>query len=129
MEKAKRNLRKYSTEFKICVILDLAQNNLSYREAVRKYWKTSSRKEEDLYRRNVRNWYRTYFKHGEERTMAKRGRPRKPVFDYDKAKNTDPEELSKEELMELVMYMQAEIDYLKKLKALVQAEEQKKKPK
>ena len=129
MEKTKGNRRKYDAEFKKCVILDLVRNHLSYREAVRKYWGTSSRKEEDLYRRNVRIWYRIYLKDGEEGIMAKRGRPRKPAFDYKKAKSTDPAELSKEELMELVMYQQAEIDYLKKLKALVQAEEQKKKSK
>lgn len=117
---------KYDTKFKIRVIMDLVQNDLSYRAAVRKYWKTSSRKEEDLYRRNVRNWHRTYLKHGVDGIMARKGRPKKPAFDYNKVKKADPEELSKEQLLELVKYQQAEIDYLKKLKALVQAEEIKK---
>ena len=52
--------------------------------------------------------------------MAKRGRPKKPVFDYEKAKNTDPAELSHEELLQLAVYLQAENEYLKRLKALVE---------
>ena len=129
MEKGKEKVKKYSTEFKKSVILDLVQNNLNYREAVRKYWGTTSKAETDRYRTTVRDWHRIYLKYGEYGFMANRGRPKKPAFNYEKAKNTEPSQLSKEELMELVLYLQAEVDYLKKLDALVQAEEQKKKHK
>ena len=117
----------YSAEFKLSVILDLVQNNLNYREAIRRHWNTSSKKEEDRYRTTVRDWHRIYLEYGEDGFMAKKGRPKKPKFDYEKVKNADPAELSKEQLLELIVYQQAEIEYLKKLKALVQAEEQKKK--
>ena len=127
MVKVKQFHSKYSAEFKLSVILDLMQNNLNYREAVRRHWNTSSKTEEDRYRTTVRDWHRIFLEYGEDGFMAKQGRPKKPKFDYEKVKNTDPAELSKEQLLELIVYQQAEIEYLKKLKALVQAEEQKKK--
>lgn len=127
MGKTGRTCKKYSTEFKLSVILDLVQNNLNYREVIRRHWNTSSRREEDSYRPTVRDWHRIYLEYGEAGFMAKRGRPKKPEVNYEKIKNTDPTELSNEELLQLVVYQQAEIAYLKKLKALVQAEEQKKK--
>ena len=105
----------------------MVQNNLNYREVIRRHWNTSSRKEEYRDRPTVRDWHRIYLTYGEVGFMAKQGRPKKPQFDYEKVKNTDPSQLSKEQMLELIVYQQAEIEYLKKLKALVQAEEQKKK--
>lgn len=55
--------------------------------------------------------------------MAKRGRPKKPEVNYEKIKNTDPAELSHEELLQLAVYLQAENEYLKRLKALVESKE------
>ena len=43
MAKKGQKQKKYSAEFKISVILDMLNNNLGYRETVRKYWDTKSR--------------------------------------------------------------------------------------
>ena len=50
MAKKGQKQKKYSVEFKISVILDMLNNNLGYRETVRKYWGTKSRTEESYYR-------------------------------------------------------------------------------
>ena len=131
MEKKKQIHRKYSNGFKICVIIDMVRNNLSYRETVRKYWHTGSKEEEDKFRPTLRDWHRKYLEHGEEGIMANRGRPRKTEINYDGLSKEDLAKLTKEELIEAYMYQQAKNEYLKKLKALIQAEEARsgKKPK
>ena len=45
MGKTGRENRRYSTEFKICVIMDMREHKLSYKETVRKYWEGSKGKE------------------------------------------------------------------------------------
>jgi transposase-like protein len=45
--------KKYSAEFKTGVIVDMRENDLSYRETARKYWKTKSRGKEDNYRKTL----------------------------------------------------------------------------
>lgn len=37
MAKKGQTFKKYSAEFKLCVILDMREHGLSYRETVRKY--------------------------------------------------------------------------------------------
>ena len=46
--------RKYSAEFKLSVIMDMREHNLSYRETVRKYWQTHSKREEENHRSQVK---------------------------------------------------------------------------
>ena len=36
----------------------MKHNHLSYRETIRKYWNTSGRSEEDLYKQTVKQWER-----------------------------------------------------------------------
>lgn len=120
---------KYSPEFKITVILDMRNNHLAYRETVRKHWKTKWRSEEDLYVKTVKRWERIYLEEGEAGLMkehrgrsSKGGRPRKKPLDKEIENDLIAEN---QRLKERLQYAEAELEYLKKLDALVRAEEQK----
>ena len=140
MKKAKRKSRKYSPEFKICVILDKLNNNLSRNETVRKYWHTTTKRDTKRYTNRVSDWERIYLKEGElglkkdhraQRTKMekpKRGRPRKAPIPQ-KADSDLVEENKR--LRERNEWLEMENEYLKKLDALIRAEEAKngKKPK
>lgn len=54
----------YCKEFRKCVIIDIALNKLPLRKVVRKYWKTTSRREENLYTKTVRSWLKLFYKTG-----------------------------------------------------------------
>ena len=125
MGKTGRKNKNYSPEFKISVIMDMREHHLAYHETVRKYWLTASRADEHNYISTVKRWERTYLEEGAEGLMKdkrgrnsalnsnKRGRP--PKFD----KNVE------EDLIAENQRLRMEIDYLKKLSALVLAEERK----
>ena len=51
MEKRRKENRRYSTEFKISVIMDMRDYRLSYSETVRKYWEGSAGKEKNYINR------------------------------------------------------------------------------
>ena len=135
MKRKKEFNTKYSPEFKISVILDMRENNLSYRETVRKHWKTKTRADEDYHRSQVKNWERIYLEEGEAGFYIERrgrttkmdnpnkGRPRKKPLDKE-VENDLIAELQK--LKEENQYLRAENAYIKKLSALIAAEEQKK---
>ena len=124
--------RKYSPEFKLSVIMDMRENNLSYNETVRKYELGSV--ESGGARYMLRRWERVYLEEGEKGFMADRtvrnpkGRPRKESLPTN-SKGDDAAEIRR--LKARNLYLEAEVEYLKKLSALVQAEEQakNKKPK
>ena len=133
MAKKGQKQKKYSAEFKISVILDMLNNNLGYRETVRKYWDTKSRTEESHYRTShyrtrLKLWERIYLEEGEAGLMAERrgrkgaGRPRKRTLDKAVEEDLIAEN---QRLKEELEYAQIEIEYLKKLDALVRAEERK----
>ena len=114
--------KKYSSEFKIRVIMDMREHHLGYRETVRKYWDVSQGQEEN-YKNIVKRWERIFLEEGAEglmkerrgknNTSAKRGRP--PKLDRK----------VEEDLIAENQRLRMEIEYLKKLSALVLAEEQK----
>ena len=114
--------RKYSSEFKICVIMDMREHHLGYRETVRKYWDVSQGQEEN-YKNIVKRWERIFLEEGAEglmkehrgksNTSSRRGRP--PKLDRK----------VEEDLIAENQRLRMEIEYLKKLSALVLAEEQK----
>ena len=128
MAKKGQTFKKYSAEFKLCVILDMREHGLSYRETIRKYWQPKTSAEESNHFTQVKDWERIYLTEGAEGFMVERrgrspkgGRPRKTL---DK---TVEEDLIAENqrLKEQLQYAEAELEYLKKLDALVRAEEQK----
>ena len=134
MSRNKKERRNYSPEFKIAVIMEMRESHLAYRETVRKYWNTHSRSEEDLYVRTVKNWERIYLIEGVVGFMTERcgrkstGRPKKKPLDKEIENDLVAEN---QRLKERNEYLEMEIEYIKKLSALVLAEEQKngKKPK
>ena len=123
MGKAGRKNKNYSPEFKIGVIMDMREHFLAYRETVRKYWGTKSRSEEDRYLKTLKGWERIFLEEGAEGLMKERrgksntsgrcGRP--PKLDSK----------VEEDLIAENQRLRMEIEYLKKLSALVLAEEQK----
>lgn len=128
MERKKgRANKKYSSEFKLSVILDMREHNLTYNDTIRKYWNTVSSVECHNHASKLKLWERIYLeegaaglaieRRGRTRKMdnPKKGRPRKKPLD----KNVEKDLIA--ENQELRM----EIEYLKKLSALVLADERK----
>ena len=87
MAKKGSKQKRYSTEFKIGVIMDMREHHLGYRETARKYFGAKTRSEEDLYKSSVQRWERIFLEEGAEGLMkerrgknntgGKRGRPPK----------------------------------------------------
>jgi len=108
----------------------MRENGLGYGEVVRKYWGLDTYKESDNHRSQVRLWERIYLEEGAEGFMKERrgrspkgGRPKKPL---DKKIENDLI-AENQRLKERLEYLEMENEYLKKLDALIRAEEQKKK--
>ena len=108
MGKTARKNKVYSAEFKIGVIMDMREHHLGYRETVRKYWDVSKGQEAN-YKNAVQRWERIYLEEGAEGLMKeRRGRP--PKLD----------KKVEEDLIDENQRLRMEIEYLKKLDALVQ---------
>ena len=113
--------QRYSAEFKIGVIMDMREHRLGYHETVRKYElgndKTGGA------RAMVQRWERIYLEEGAEGLMKeRRGRASKASG----ARKGKPPKLDKkveEDLIAENQRLRMEIEYLKKLSALVLAEE------
>lgn len=127
MEKKKRKNKKYSAKFKLCVIIDMCENHLGYGETVRKYKIGQSSPTAAIKR--LRDWERIYLEEGaagfmvERRGRGSKGRPRKKPLDTEIENDLIAEN---QRLKERLQYAEAELEYIKKLSALVKAEEQKK---
>ena len=100
----------------------MREHRLGYKETVRKYWDIS-KGQEDNYKNIVKRWERIFLEEGAEglmkerrgknNTSGRRGRP--PKLD----------KKVEEDLIAENQRLRMEIEYLKKLSALVLAEEQK----
>ena len=128
MAREKKFNTKYSPEFKLSVILDMRENGLNYHEVVRKYNLGDVRIGGP--RNNVKRWERIYLDEGAEGFMVERrgrgskGRPRKKPLPTEVENDLISEN---QRLKERLEYLEMENEYLKKLDALIRAEEQKKK--
>ncbi len=128
MAREKKFNTKYSPEFKLSVILDMRENGLNYHEVVRKYNLGDVRIGGP--RNNVKRWERIYLEEGAEGFMVERrgrgskGRPRKKPLPTEVENDLISEN---QRLKERLEYLEMENEYLKKLDALIRAEEQKKK--
>ena len=118
MSREKNFYTRYSAEFKIAVIMDMRENHLSYRETERKY---------GLFKMSVKRWERVYLEEGAAGFMTERrgrkstGRHRKKHLD----KSVENDLIAENQrLKERLEYLEMENEYLKKLDALVRAEEQ-----
>ena len=124
MGKTGRENRKYSTEFKMCVIMDMREHHLGYKETVRKYWDIS-KGQENNYKNIVKRWERIFLEEGAEGLMKeRRGRACK-ASGSNKGRPPKLDRKVKEDLIAENQRLRMEIEYLKKLSALVLAEEQK----
>ena len=118
MSREKKFNTRYSAEFK----------NLSYRETVRKYWDICNGQEHN-YTHRLKLWERIYLEEGAAGLMTERrgrkstGRPRKKPLDKVVENDLIAEN---QRLKERNQYLEAELECIKKLSALVIAEEQEK---
>ena len=124
MGKTERKNKVYSGEFKIGVIMDMRENYLSHRETVRKYWNTQNRTEEDKYLHTLRNWERIYLEEGVKGLMKERRGRASSVNGTRKGRPPKLDKKVEEDLIAENQRLRMEIEYLKKLSALVLAEEQ-----
>ena len=116
--------QKYSSEFKIRVIMDMREHHLGYNETVRKYWDIT-RGQEHNYQKQVQRWERIYLEEGAEGLMKeRRGRACK-ASGTNKGRPPKLDRKVEEDLIAENQRLRMEIEYLKKLSALVLAEEQK----
>ena len=117
----KRKNKVYSAEFKIGVIMDMREHRLSYRETVKKHGIVN--KSEGGAINTLQRWERIYLEEGAEGLMKeRRGRASSATG----ARKGRPPKLDKqveEDLIAENQRLRMEIEYLKKLSALVLAEE------
>lgn len=118
MAKKGQTFKKYSPEFKFNVILDMRTNGLGYRETAKKYGLVTQSMGGALC--TLHRWERIYLAEGAEGFMKQRsgrpskiGKPKKPL-----SKSVE------EDLIAENQRLRMELEYLKKLSALVLAEEQ-----
>ena len=128
MGKTGRKNKSYSPEFKISVIIDMREHRLGYRETARKYWNVP--RGQDLnYMNTVKRWERIFLEEGAEGLMKER---RGRGCYVSGAKRGRPPKLDKkveEDLIAENQRLRMEIEYLKKLDALVQKRLQEEKKK
>ena len=122
MAKKGSKQKRYSTEFKVGVIMDMREHRLGYRETARKYKLTVT--SEASAANMVQRWERIFLEEGAEGLMrerrgracaasgAKKGRPPK----------LDPK--VEEDIIAENQRLRMEIEYLKKLDALVREREE-----
>ena len=124
MAKKGEKQKKYSAEFKLCVIMDMREHHLGYKETVRKYWDIS-KGQEDNYKNIVKRWERIFLEEGAEGLMKeRRGRACK-ASGSNKGRPPKLDRKVEEDLIAVNQRLRMEIEYLKKLSALVLADEQK----
>ena len=130
MSKKKRTNTKYSPELKISVIMEMRKHHLGYRETARRYnLGNNVCQGKNL----LLNWERIYLEEGEggfyierrgrttKMDNPKKGRARKKPLDKEVEDDLIAEN---QRLKERIQYLEAENEYIKKLSALVEAEEQ-----
>ena len=120
MGKTGRKNKSYSSEYKINVIMDMREHRLGYREVVRKYWDITKGQEIN-YVNVVKRWERIFLEEGADGLMKERRGKASAV--KSRTPKLDPQVA--EDLIAENQRLRMEIEYLKKLSALVLAEEQK----
>ena len=111
--------QKYSAEFKIGVIMDMREHHMGYRETVRKYWDVSKGQEAN-YKNAVQRWERIYLEEGAEGLMKERRGRDGAASGTKKGRPPKLDKKVEEDLIAENQRLRMEIEYLKKLDALVQ---------
>ena len=125
MSKKGQKQKRYSAEFKIGVIMDMREHRMGYRETARKYELRQSGSVVEMLKR----WERIYLEEGAEGLMKER---RGTACSASGTRKGRPPKLDKkveEDLIAENQRLKMEIEYLKKLDALVQKRMQKEKKK
>ena len=122
MRKKGSKNKVYGAEFKIGVIMDMREHRLGYRETARKYWNVS--RGQDLnYINTVKRWERIYLEEGAEGLMKERRGRACRASGTRKGRPPKLDKKVEEDLIAENQRLRMEIEYLKKLSALVLAEE------
>ena len=115
--------KNYSAEFKIRVIMDMREHHLGYCETARKYDLGDPKKGTCVH--TLQRWERIFLEEGAEGLMKeRRGRACK-ANGSNKGRTPKLDRKVEEDLIAENQRLRMEIEYLKKLSALVLAEEQK----
>ena len=123
MAKKGQQQRIYSAEFKIGVIMDMREHRLGYNETIRKYQlggvQTGGARD------MLRRWERIFLEEGAEGLMKERRGKACAASGTRKGRPPKLDPKVEEDLIAENQRLRMEIEYLKKLSALVLAEEQK----
>ena len=119
MGKLERKNRCYSAEFKIGVIMDMREHHLGYCETVRKYWDLTTGQAEN-YKNIVKRWERIFLEEGAEGLMKERRGRAGAASGTKKGRLPKLDKKVEEDLIAENQRLRMEIEYLKKLDALVQ---------
>ena len=124
MSKKGQQYKNYSSEFKIGVIMDMREHHLSYSETVRKY--DLGKQESGGPRLMLQRWERIFLEEGAEGLMKERRGRACAAGGTRKGRPPKLDKKVEEDLIAENQRLRMEIEYLKKLSALVLAEERKK---
>ena len=119
MAKKGQKFKKYSPELKLAVILDMRENHLGYRETMRKYFPELEGKNYAF----IQKWERIYLEEGAEGLMKERRGKASSSDGVRKGRAPKLDKRTEEDLIAENQRLRMEIEYLKKLSALVLAEE------
>ena len=119
-----RKNKNYSPGFKMCVIMDMRDHHLSYSETVRKYWEVDSGKEKN-HINQIQRWERIFLEEGAEGLMKERRGRASKASGCNKGRPPKLDKKIEEDLIAENQRLRMEIEYIKKLSALVLADEQK----
>ena len=118
-----RKNKIYSPEFKMCVIMDMRDHRLSYSETVRKH--NLGPVENGGARAMLQRWERIFLEKGAEGLMKERRGRASKASGCNKGRPPKLDKKVEEDLIAENQRLRMEIEYIKKLSALVLADEQK----
>ncbi len=118
MGKTERKNKNYSPEFKIRVIMDMREHRLSYHETVRKY--ELGNDQTGGARLMIQRWERIFLEEGAEGLMKERRGRGNPLSGKKRGRPPKLDKKVEEDLIAENQRLRMEIEYLKKLDALVQ---------
>ena len=123
MGKTERKNKNYSIEFKIRVIMDMREHHLGYCETARKYNIGDPKLGGAVH--TIQRWERIFLEEGAEGLMKERRGRGNPLSDKKRGRQPKLDKKVEEDLIAENQRLRMEIEYLKKLNALVLADEQK----
>ena len=123
MGKTGRKNKNYSPEFKIRVIMDMREHHLGYCETARKYDIGDPKLGGAVH--TIQRWERIFLEEGAEGLMKERRGRGNTLSDKKRGRPPKLDKKVEEDLIAENQRLRMEIEYLKKLSALVLADEQK----